>query len=191
MTSSEPRHPTPPKRVELALTIDPAGWTERIRRLRPMLRRVAATTIAHTGSDRPVEISLVLTDDARVRVLNRDFRGQNKATNVLAFPGEGGDLTAADDAPLLIGDLVVALETTESEARARGKAMSDHVCHLVVHGILHLLGYDHTHEADAEAMEAAERAILARLGVADPYVQGAADRFGSTMTTGDERSTTI
>ena len=110
------------------------------------------------------EIAVMLADDARVRKLNRDFRGIDKATNVLAFPGA----KAPDDrAPL--GDIVLAYETFAREAESEGKKAGDHLMHLVVHGTLHLLGYDHENEADAEKMEARERAILAQLGVADPY----------------------
>lgn len=112
------------------------------------------------------EIAVILADDARVRKLNRDFRGIDKATNVLAFPG-----TKAPDDRAPLGDIVLAYETLAREAENEGKAAGDHLMHLVVHGTLHLLGYDHLNEADAEKMEARERAILAALGVSDPYAQ--------------------
>lgn len=119
-------------------------------------------------------------DDARIGALNGDFRGKAKATNVLSWPSvERGALLAgalpdrpepgtAED-PENLGDIAIAWETCAAEAEAAGKPMADHVTHLVVHGFLHLLGYDHLRDADAEAMEAAELRILARLGLSDPY----------------------
>jgi probable rRNA maturation factor len=101
-----------------------------------------------------------------VRRLNRRWRGQDRATNVLAFAtGE----QAASGAPLLLGDVVLALETVEREAVEQGKPLADHVAHLVTHGVLHLAGFDHHAAPEARRMEALERRILAELGVPDPY----------------------
>jgi probable rRNA maturation factor len=110
------------------------------------------------------EISVVLCGDSFIRELNRKWRGQDKPTNVLSFPA-GGDLASAP----LLGDIVVAFETAASEALEAGKPLRDHVAHLLVHGFLHLIGHDHEKVAEAEVMEALERATLARLGIADPY----------------------
>jgi probable rRNA maturation factor len=108
------------------------------------------------------EMTVVLADDAFIRELNRDFRGKNKPTNVLSFP---------DGAAGYLGDMVLALEVTQREAEAQGKSFANHVRHLLVHGTLHLLGFDHeTGQADAEAMEALEIKILAGLGVSNPYL---------------------
>ena len=107
--------------------------------------------------------TLALADDALVRDLNRRFRGKDKPTNVLSFPS--GEV--ASGAPL--GDIVVARETLEREAALDGKPIDHHLMHLVVHGLLHLLGYDHESDDEAEAMERLETAILAELGVPDPY----------------------
>lgn len=119
------------------------------------------------------EIAVVLTDDAEVQQLNRQYRGKDRPTNVLSFPQVQIDLIdimgMADDGELLLGDIVVARETCVAEATAKGIALADHVTHLVVHGTLHLLGYDHGDDHAAEAMEAMEREALAGLGIADPY----------------------
>ena len=105
------------------------------------------------------ELCLVLADDALQRRLNHDFRGHDKSTNVLSFEG----------APASLGDVVLALETVAGEAESQGKSLADHVAHLVVHGVLHLMGYDHRTSAQARRMERLEIAILAGLGIADPY----------------------
>lgn len=109
----------------------------------------------------------MLTDDDEVRQLNARWRGQDKPTNVLSFP--------AGDA-VLLGDVVLAFETVEREAAAQGKRFGDHLSHLVVHGALHLIGYDHVKAGDAAAMEALERRVLAGLGIADPYALGCRGR---------------
>lgn len=107
------------------------------------------------------QITVRFVDDDEGRQLNRDYRGKDYATNVLSFPYEA--------APRVLGDLVVAPAVCCREAAEQGKAPTDHMAHLIVHGVLHLRGYDHENEAAAEAMEDAERAILASLGIADPY----------------------
>ena len=106
--------------------------------------------------------AILLTDDAAVRELNRQWRGKDQPTNVLSFP-------AAETAAPWLGDVALAWETCAREAAEQNKAPAHHVTHLVVHGVLHLLGWDHQTDAEAESMEALERDILARLGVPDPY----------------------
>lgn len=119
-------------------------------------------------------------DDARIRALNGDFRGKAAATNVLSWPSEergaevAGDLPDAPepgeaDDPESLGDIAMSYDTCAAEAQAAGKPVADHVTHLVVHGLLHLLGYDHVRDADGDLMEATEARILARLGLCDPY----------------------
>ena len=129
-----------------------------------MLRRaIAAAAPADVAN---AELSIVLTDDAAIRELNRQWRGRNEATNVLSFPA----VKAADGtAPRLLGDIVIAYETTAREAESEGKLFPHHLAHLAVHGFLHLLGYDHESDVEAEEMERLEREILARLDIADPY----------------------
>ena len=127
--------------------------------------RQAAATLSTTGA----ELAILLTDDSAIRLLNRQWRGVDAATNVLSFPTKeaGGD-------PPLIGDIVLAHETIAREARAESKPFAHHLAHLAVHGYLHLLGYDHERAHDADAMENAERKILRRLAIPDPYRQRAA-----------------
>lgn len=116
----------------------------------------------------PAELSIVLTDDAHQRVLNRDWRKIDKSTNVLSFP----QIEPFGPVLGLVGDITLACETLEREAAEQGKSFSDHFTHLVVHGFLHLLGYDHITEAEALQMEGLETQILKSLGIADPYGDG-------------------
>jgi len=104
--------------------------------------------------------TILLADDQKLRALNQDFRGKDKPTNVLSFPGGDG----------YAGDIAIAYGVTVKEARAAAKSLADHATHLVVHGVLHLAGYDHERPKDAKVMEPLEVKILARLGIADPYV---------------------
>ena len=129
----------------------------------------AAFTVALPAESAPCEITIALTDDAEIRALNRTWRDKDRPTNVLSFPA--GEAPGAQGA---LGDVVIAYETTEREAREDGVAHSDHVSHLVVHGVLHLLGFDHRDDAEAEKMEDLERQALASLGIADPYAREAA-----------------
>jgi probable rRNA maturation factor len=133
-----------------------------------MLARAARAgfNAAPPSSPGTYEVSILLTDDAEMRALNRTWRGKDASTNVLSFPA-GDDLNK----PGLLGDVALAYETTRKEAEATGIALSDHAAHLVVHGVLHLLGFDHLEEDEAERMETLERQALASLGIADPYAK--------------------
>lgn len=142
-----------------------------------------AVRAALAGADAPVaagiELGVRLTDDAEIRTLNRDWRGRDAATNVLSFaldevPVVPGVENSPATGPVMLGDIVVAYGTCAEEARDQGKPLADHLSHLVVHGALHLLGFDHETDDDAEAMEALERAVLARIGVPDPYLDSEA-----------------
>lgn len=113
------------------------------------------------------ELSLVFTDDAEIKLLNAGWRGKDKPTNVLSFPAF--PTTIGDRLPPMLGDIILAFGTVRREAELEAKSFDDHVRHLIVHGVLHLLGYDHETDVDAEAMEAIERRALARLAIADPY----------------------
>jgi probable rRNA maturation factor len=122
-----------------------------------------------------IEVSVRLADDAEVRRLNAQYRGKDKATNVLSFPMIQPDLLDtvtqnSDDGEVLLGDIVLAHGVCAAEAAERGISVADHLTHLMVHGVLHLLGYDHQGDGEAEAMEAIERDALASLGLADPYL---------------------
>ena len=153
--------------IAVDIAIEAEAWGPEAR-WRPLAEKVAAAIAARPEPIVPeaAELSLVLTDDARIRVLNRDWRGKDKPTNVLSFPSADED---DDDPGPLLGDVVVAFETCEREAAEEGKRFEDHVTHLLVHGLLHLFGWDHEDEAEADEMEALETEILAGLGVADPY----------------------
>ena len=118
-------------------------------------------------STKDAELAIVLTDDSRIRALNHAWRGLDKPTNVLSFPAD--DRSGGKGAPALLGDIVIAYETTRREAREQGTPFLHHLAHLTVHGFLHLRGYDHEAEDEAETMERLERQILARLDIPDPY----------------------
>jgi probable rRNA maturation factor len=129
----------------------------------------AAAEIVNAGLGE-AELAVMLTDDAGIRTLNLNWRGVDKPTNVLSFPalpptGSGGP----DDAPRMLGDIAIAYETTRKEADDEQKPFDHHLSHLAVHGFLHLIGYDHEKDDDAEAMETLEQEILAQLGIPDPY----------------------
>jgi probable rRNA maturation factor len=131
-------------------------------------RAVAAAAhglqIPHRGH---AALDVLLCDDATMATLNARWRGQERATNVLSFPAAPPIHLDTGSAPL--GDIAIAYETVTREAAEQGKAVADHLTHLVVHGFLHLLGYDHQMDGEAERMERLERDILARIGVTDPY----------------------
>src|SRR5450432_3318602 len=116
------------------------------------------------------ELAVMLTDDAGIRTLNNNWRGIDKPTNVLSFPAlPPTGTTGPDDAPRMLGDIAIAYETTREEADDEQKPFDHHLSHLAVHGFLHLIGYDHEKDDEAEAMEALETEILAQLGIPDPY----------------------
>jgi probable rRNA maturation factor len=121
---------------------------------------------ADTGD---AELAVMLTDDGGIRTLNSSWRGIDKPTNVLSFPALQPTGEALDDMPRMLGDIAIAYETTRREAEQEDKPFDHHLSHLAVHGFLHLIGYDHENDDDADAMETLEREILAQLGIPDPY----------------------
>ena len=129
---------------------------------------VRAARAAFLGAPKSVncEISLVLTSDEEIRALNKSWRGKDEATNVLSFPLGG---VSQENGPRPLGDVILACETVTAEAESRGIEIGQHSAHLVVHGVLHLLGYDHGCDGDAARMENLEIRILAGLGLPDPY----------------------
>lgn len=156
-----------PGAVVIDLAIPCARWRRALPASEKLARQAAQTALAQAGKKLgTAELSLVLADDETVAALNRRWRRRSGPTNVLAF---ASDERAAPPAPLLLGDVVLAYETVTREARDQGKTLADHLRHLVVHGVLHLLGYDHDAAGPARRMETLETRILASLGVPDPY----------------------
>jgi probable rRNA maturation factor len=134
-----------------------------------VIQRAIAAAASQAGADvGGAELAVMLTDDAGLRSLNKDFRGIDKPTNVLSFPAGA---RGADGQPRMLGDIAIAYETVVREAAGEHKPFAHHLSHLAVHGFLHLIGYDHETDDDAEAMEALETEILAQLGIPDPYAE--------------------
>lgn len=144
-----------------------------------LARAATDCALRHLGHDpESWDIALLGCDDARIAALNTDFRGKPQATNVLSWPSGDRAATQAGDPPLApnpqepeLGDIAIAYETCAHEAKMAGKPFDHHVSHLVVHGLLHLLGYDHVRDQDATLMEAHEVAILGKMGLPDPYTE--------------------
>jgi len=130
------------------------------------INAAAESTEADVGE---AELAVMLTDDAGIRTLNNNWRGIDKPTNVLSFPALQPTVDAPDDMPRMLGDIAIAYETTRREADEEDKPFDHHLSHLAVHGFLHLVGYDHENDEEAEEMEQKEREILATLGIPDPY----------------------
>ncbi len=154
--------------IALDLSIESPGWPPEDE-LRALAERAVAAVAAELGLDAQdeCELSLLFTDDARMQTLNRDWRGKDKPTNVLSFPAF--PVRPGDRLPPMLGDIAIAHETVEREAAEERKPLAHHLSHMVVHGMLHLLGHDHEDDGEAEIMEDAERRILARLAIPDPY----------------------
>ncbi|WP_292030957.1 rRNA maturation RNase YbeY [Brevundimonas sp. UBA2416] len=142
----------------IEVEVEDEAWTAALPDAVALVERAATAALAGVEGD----VVVLLTDDAAVRDINARFRDRDQPTNVLSFP-------AAESAAPHLGDLMLAFGVCAREAAAQGKTLADHLTHLTVHGVLHLLGRDHVDEAEAEAMEGEERTLLASLGVADPY----------------------
>jgi probable rRNA maturation factor len=135
-----------------------------------VIHRAIATAAELVAADvGEAELAVMLTDDAGIRTLNRNWRGIDKPTNVLSFPAL--QPRGAADAPRMLGDIAIAYETTRREADEEQKPFDHHLSHLAVHGFLHLVGYDHEKDEEAETMEELEREILSQLGIPDPYAE--------------------
>ncbi len=134
----------------------------------PVVESWIVRAVRASGADGDAEVSVRIVDAAEIHALNSDYRGKDKPTNVLSFPaGDVAGLPA--DMPVPLGDVVICASVVREEAAAQGKAITDHWAHMLVHGTLHLLGYDHETETEAAEMEALETRILSEHGVADPY----------------------
>ena len=153
------------------------GWTGAVADFEGVCNRAAEAALAGLpkGVRRRCEVSIVLGDDAHVRGLNRTWRGRDTATNVLSFSNLDRIEDAPSLGPVVLGDVVLALETVRREALEGDKPLAAHVSHLVVHGLLHLLGHDHASDEEAERMEGLERRLVTGLGHADPYADPCAE----------------
>jgi probable rRNA maturation factor len=165
--------------MDSALTIDvastSAAWSqlcpgaEELARDAAQLALVRGSAALNLAWQDTVELGIVLADAVEQQRLNRDHRGDDAPTNVLSFPAWEQGTRVPGGAPVLLGDVVLALEVVVREASEQDKPITDHLRHLVVHGVLHLLGFDHLTPGEAEAMESLERSILAEFGIRDPY----------------------
>lgn len=153
--------------ISLDILVESPGWPAEAS-LRQLAEEAVRAAVDETGLrfDGPVELSLLFADDECLRALNSTYRNKDLATNVLSFPGPAAGPSGA---PILLGDIVLGRETIAREAAAAGLTMTQHLGHLIVHGFLHLCGYDHDNDDQAEVMERLEGRILGRLGIADPY----------------------
>ena len=147
-----------PRQIEVLL--EEREWRRAAPDIAAQIRRAAGLTLGRAGRA-AVPLTVLLTNDERLRALNRTHRGKGKPTNVLSFPAAPG----SD----YLGDIAIAFGVARQEAEAAGKPLAHHAVHLAVHGVLHLLGYDHANAREAEAMEALETEILAEIGIPDPY----------------------
>lgn len=151
-------------RLTIEICIQAGDWAGALDDIEPLSRRTLEAAAA--SSDVRGEVSLLFTDDAEMQGLNRQWRGKDKATDVLSFPS---DAPAPPGEPDFLGDIAIGLETSRADALAMNRPFDAHISHLLVHGFLHLLGHDHIEDADAAVMEPLEVAILAKLGWPDPY----------------------
>ena len=158
--------------TEIDIAVTGGDWPP-VEKLERMAARAMDTVAAKLGISGDHELSLLFCDDAEIRALNARWRDRDSATNVLSFPAAG--LAPGDEPGPLLGDIAVAHETVAREAALEGKPFDHHLTHLLVHGILHLLGYDHLEENEARVMEDLERAILNELDIPDPYAVSALD----------------
>lgn len=159
------------------IAVDDTDWLDVLPKAEDLTRLAAEQALSVAGNHYRFAVSIMLADDRNVRRLNQLWRGIDKPTNVLSFPAL--DVAAGEapepepghpkDEPVALGDVIVARQTVLDEAAAEGIKASDHLTHLIIHGVLHLLGYDHVDDDDATRMEALESELLARLGIADPY----------------------
>lgn len=159
-------------KLEVDVAVEAPGWRDALPDAEALVGRAARAAAEAAGgrfAGAAAELSVVLADDEAVRALNRDWRGKDRPTNVLSFPQAEESVTSPPGFPILLGDVVLALETCAREAQELRRPFADHVAHLTVHGVLHLLGHTHDEEDPASRMEAAERDVLAGLGVPDPY----------------------
>lgn len=156
--------------LDIDISLEDEKWHEALPDLEKLAQLVCHKTLEFAGYQKPtIEISLVFGNDEFIQNLNRDYRERDKPTNVLSFPQYEPDQLSKDEDYLILGDIILAYETIAREADEQEKPLRHHTAHLIAHGLLHLLGYDHENDADAEKMEALEIRILKTLGIKNPY----------------------
>ena len=155
----------------LAISVPCSHWQNRLSDVDEHCLQAVTAVFQIVGyeDEAAPEISIVFADNNMVQELNRDYRGFDKPTNVLSFALSDGEAGPQIPGVVILGDVILAFETVETEARSQGKSFAAHTSHLIVHGVLHLLGYDHEEDDQAEEMEALEKRILAILEIDDPY----------------------
>jgi probable rRNA maturation factor len=168
MASQGSKRQVDPLDIEIDLAVEAGDWPGEPE-LSALAFRAVEATLEEVGARAGpnVELSLVFTNDKHIRKLNAEWRGKDKPTNVLSFPAF--PVTPGASLPPMLGDIVLAAETVRSEAELEGKPVEHHISHLIVHGLLHLMGHDHEDDEEAEQMEGLERRALARLAIPDPY----------------------
>lgn len=164
------------KLLDMDVSFDAGGWQEACANAEELIKHAAQKVFAmgcsffqELNEAKHVSVTIIGSNDARVHELNREYRGKDKPTNVLSFPQLDIDEEINADIPVMLGDIILAFETTEREAVEQEKSFEAHMVHLVVHGMLHLLGYDHIDDDEAEVMEKLECDILDDLGYENPY----------------------
>ncbi len=168
-------------KTQLIINLNEPAWETNLADIEKLSNLVVVTTFDYViqneeidflSTDKPVIINLCLSDDNEVQTLNREFRNMDKPTNVLSFANIDCDefeKELAQNPDIELGDIIIALETMQKEAKEKGISLQDHYCHLLTHGLLHLLGFDHMDDEEAEYMEAFETAILQQLNISNPY----------------------
>lgn len=156
------------------INLDNEDWQNKIDDIEILINKVITLSILESNLPKhitQVEISVMLTDDASIRELNKEYRNIDKATNVLSFPDFDINRKNIKEVPeeFMAGDIAISLDTIEREASEQGKSLKNHFCHMMIHGTLHLMGYDHIDDDDASEMEGLETKILSDMGIDNPY----------------------
>lgn len=158
--------------VEITYSIEDDRWRPFVRNLKKYINNIFDSVVGVLGYDsmlknKIVEISMTFTDDNNIKVINKEYRNCDKATNVLSFPLYEKEIFKLEDSYILLGDIILSFDTVEAESKEIG--FTDHLTHLIVHSILHLFGFDHIEESEAEEMENFEVEILEKIGIKNPY----------------------
>jgi probable rRNA maturation factor len=170
----------PPLSLDITIAINDPAWAREVKGLRQLAEQIVETTLTHMRTHLPeamqqsheeIGLAVVFTNDKEIQELNHRFRAKNTPTNVLSFPADV-EAPQPEHQELVLGDIILAYGVVAREAEEQQKPLTHHMTHMVVHGLLHLLGFDHMVEAQAEVMEAHERTILHLFNIPDPYITG-------------------